>query len=168
MKSCSKILICQVCQPWIVFRWLWQVVQKLRHKHFDHCPIYIVVPQVVSRRLVSNLRLELCIYTLLQNVGVVHQSPFTRLVNSLLLHWSPFTTTSEFTQNPVKSFGVHGHLLLQCTLFNSIFAIDGYKSKYDGVQQQCCGYGYRDILQTKNLYPRFLKIEPFNLKINLH
>jgi hypothetical protein len=35
---------------------------------------------------------------LLQNVGAIHQSPFT--------------ITSEFIQNPVKSLGVRGHLLL--------------------------------------------------------
>jgi hypothetical protein len=35
---------------------------------------------------------------LLQNVGVVH--------------WSPSTTTNELTQNPMKSFGIQGHLLL--------------------------------------------------------
>jgi hypothetical protein len=29
---------------------------------FDHCPIYLVIMQVVSRCLVSNLCLELCIY----------------------------------------------------------------------------------------------------------
>ncbi len=28
---------------------------------------------------------------------------------------SPFTNTNEFTQNLVKSVGLHGHLLLQCT-----------------------------------------------------
>ncbi len=44
----------------------------------------------------------------------VHQSPFIRPMNSLLFHWSPFTTTSEFTQNLVKSLDVQGHLLLQC------------------------------------------------------
>jgi hypothetical protein len=63
---------------------------------------------------------------LLQNVGAIHYSsftrlvnslffywsPFTRLVNSLLFHWSPFITTSEFTQNLVKSLGVQGRLLL--------------------------------------------------------
>jgi hypothetical protein len=48
---------------------------------------------------------------LLQNVGTVHYSPFTRPVNSLLFHWSPFIITiSEFTQNLVKSLGVQGHL----------------------------------------------------------
>jgi len=50
---------------------------------------------------------------LLQNVGAVHESLFTRLVNSLFFHWFLFTTTtSEFTQNPMKSFCVQGHLLL--------------------------------------------------------
>jgi hypothetical protein len=50
--------------------------------------------------------------SLLQNVGAVHESLFIIPMNSLFLHWSPFTTTSEFTQNPVKSLGIHGHLLL--------------------------------------------------------
>jgi hypothetical protein len=50
---------------------------------------------------------------LLQNVGAIHESLFIRPVNSLLLHQFLFTTTtSEFTQNPMKSFGVQGHLLL--------------------------------------------------------
>jgi hypothetical protein len=49
---------------------------------------------------------------LLQNVGAVHYSLFTRLMNQLLLYWSLFTTTSEFTQNPMKSLGVQGYLLL--------------------------------------------------------
>jgi hypothetical protein len=45
-------------------------------------------------------------HALLKNVGAVHYSPFIRPVSSLLLYWSPFTTTNEFTQNPVKSLGV--------------------------------------------------------------
>jgi hypothetical protein len=38
--------------------------------------------------------------------------PIKLPMNSMLLHCSPFTTTNEFTQNLVKSLGVHGHLLL--------------------------------------------------------
>ncbi len=53
-----------------------------------------------SKSLVADLS------ALLQNVGAIHESPFTRLVNSLLFHWSLFTTSSEFTQNLVKSLGV--------------------------------------------------------------
>jgi len=58
----SFYLICQVCWPWIVSRWLLQVVQKLQFKHFDHCPIYLVILQMVSRCPISNLCLELYIY----------------------------------------------------------------------------------------------------------
>jgi len=46
-------------------------------------------------------------------VGVVHESLFIKLVNSLIFHCSLFITTNEFTQNPVKSLGVQGHLLLE-------------------------------------------------------
>ncbi len=35
--------------------------------------------------------------TLQQNVGIVQKSLFVKLVNSLIFHWSLFTTTSEFT-----------------------------------------------------------------------
>ncbi len=59
----------------------------------------------------------------------IHWFLFTKSVNSLLLHWSLFITTSEFTLNSLKSLAVHynkwihskfseiacwaGHLLLQ-------------------------------------------------------
>jgi hypothetical protein len=55
MKLCYEIFICWVYWPWIISRWLWQVVQKLRDKHFDHCPIYFVIMQVVTRCPMSNL-----------------------------------------------------------------------------------------------------------------
>jgi len=44
--------------------------------------------------------------TLLQNVGAIHQSVFTRPVNSLLFNESSFTKTNEFIQNLMKSFYV--------------------------------------------------------------
>ncbi len=61
--------------------------------------------------------------SLLQNVGAIHQSLFIRPVNSLLFHWSPFIRTTKFTQNPVKSFGVQGHLLLQCKDVINLFVL---------------------------------------------
>jgi hypothetical protein len=53
-----------VCWPWIVYRWLSQVVQKTQYKHFNHHPIYIVILQVINKCLVSYLCLVLCIYIL--------------------------------------------------------------------------------------------------------
>jgi hypothetical protein len=64
MKSCSKVFVYQVCWPWIIFKWSWQADQKFQDEHFDHCPIYLVILQVISRNLVSNLCLELYIYIL--------------------------------------------------------------------------------------------------------
>ncbi len=64
MKSCSKNCICRVCQPWIISKWLWQAIQKIQHKHFDHGPIYRVILQVVNTCPISNLYLKLWIYTL--------------------------------------------------------------------------------------------------------
>jgi hypothetical protein len=34
-------------------------------------------------------------------------------------------------------------------------SIGGYKSKFDGVRQEYHGYGYRDMMQMKNLYSIF-------------
>ncbi len=64
MESCSKISIYWVYWPWIISRWLWQVTQKLLYKHFRHCPIYLVVLQMGSRCLISNLHLEFYIFIL--------------------------------------------------------------------------------------------------------
>jgi hypothetical protein len=40
VNLCFKIYICQVCWPWIIYKWLWQATQKFLDKHFDHCPIF--------------------------------------------------------------------------------------------------------------------------------
>jgi hypothetical protein len=37
-----------------------------------------------------------------------------------------------------------------------IFLINEYKSKSSGVWQECCGYGYYDMMQMKKFYPRLL------------
>jgi hypothetical protein len=62
MKSCSKILVCGVFQPWIVSRWLWQVAQKLQNEHFDHCCIYLIILQMINKCPIFKLYMELYIY----------------------------------------------------------------------------------------------------------
>ncbi len=57
--------------------------------------------------------------SLLQNVGTIHQSMFTKPMNSLLSNQSSFTKTNVFTQNLMKSRGIQGHFLLQCIQFNT-------------------------------------------------
>ncbi len=50
--------------------------------------------------------------SILQNVGAVHQSPFSKPMNSLLFNQFQFTKMIEFTQNLMKSLNVQGHILL--------------------------------------------------------
>ncbi len=48
--------------PLIVSLRLWQVAQRLWYKHFDYCPINLVIMKAISWCPISHLELQLCIY----------------------------------------------------------------------------------------------------------
>jgi hypothetical protein len=99
VKLRFEISIRWVCWPWIIFKRLFQVVQKLWHKHFYHCPIYFVILQMIRRCPISNLCL----------------------------------------------------IYFTFTLFSFLLSINEYKSKSSSVWEECCGYGYGDLLQMNRL-----------------
>jgi hypothetical protein len=71
--------------PWIIFKRLWQVVQKAWNKNLYPCPINLIVLQPISCCLISHLYFQVYIYP--QQISLLHKRVWIQVYKSLTRLW---------------------------------------------------------------------------------